>query len=125
MFSFYWSERSACAALGCWHKRSGHSTWHYFSSFFLSSSEALTFLPERRQLGFQNFAWAPKLQKCKYLCGHRKGHSPPNHYRVWVHFTFCCQECTHFARHICIYVDACRSNQVIVPSARILLGPVC
>ena len=45
--------------------------------------------------------------------------------RVWVHFTFCCQECTHFARPICIYVDACRSNQVIVPSARILLGPVC
>ena len=25
-----------------------------------SLSEALTFLPERRQLGFQNFAWAPK-----------------------------------------------------------------
>ena len=29
----FWSERSACAALGCWHKRSGHSTWHYFSFF--------------------------------------------------------------------------------------------
>ena len=48
-----------------------------------------------------------------------------NFNRVWVHFTFCCQECTHFARPIRIYVDACRSNQVIVPSARILLGPVC
>jgi hypothetical protein len=40
----------------------GHSTWHYFSSFFCLS-EVLTFLPERRQLGFQNFAWAPKSQK--------------------------------------------------------------
>ena len=30
--------------------RSGHSTWHYFSSFslLLLSSEALSFLPERR-----------------------------------------------------------------------------
>ena len=44
---------------------------------------------------------------------------------LWVHFTFCCPECTHFARLFCIHVDACRSNQVIVPSARILLGPVC
>ena len=49
--------------LGCRHKRSGHSTWHYFSFFFFSLSESLTFLPERRQLGFQNFAWAPKSQK--------------------------------------------------------------
>ena len=36
-----WSERSASAAHGCCYKRSGHSTWHYFSSslslsFFLS-----------------------------------------------------------------------------------------
>ena len=30
------------------------------SLFFLFLSEALTFLPERRQLGLQNFAWAPK-----------------------------------------------------------------
>ena len=29
----------------------GHYTWHYFSSLF-SLSESLTFLPERRQLGF-------------------------------------------------------------------------
>ena len=28
--------------------------------FPLSSSEVLTFLPERRQVGFCNFAWAPK-----------------------------------------------------------------
>jgi hypothetical protein len=42
----------------------GHNTWHYFSSlFFFSLSEVLTFLPERRQLGLQNFAWAPKSQK--------------------------------------------------------------
>ena len=38
-FKKFWSERSACAARGCWHKRSGHSTWHSFSSssssFFL------------------------------------------------------------------------------------------
>ena len=27
------------------------------------SSEVLTFLPERRQLGFQKFSWAPKSQK--------------------------------------------------------------
>ena len=27
----------------------------------LSLSKVLTFLPERRQLGFQNFAWAPEL----------------------------------------------------------------
>ena len=39
--------------------RSGHSTWHYFSSsFFLS--EALSFLPERRYLGTRKFAWVPK-----------------------------------------------------------------
>ena len=28
--------------------RCGHSTWHYFSFFFSLSSEALSFLPERR-----------------------------------------------------------------------------
>ena len=27
---------------------------------FLSSSESLTFLPERGQVGFCNFAWPPK-----------------------------------------------------------------
>ena len=31
----------------------------YLSSLFLSS-KVLTFLPERRQEGFCNFAWAPK-----------------------------------------------------------------
>ena len=56
-----WSERSACAARGCWHKRSGPYCWHYFSLFFSLLSKVLTFLPERRQLGFQNFAWAPEL----------------------------------------------------------------
>jgi hypothetical protein len=73
----FWSKRSACAALGCRRKRigpsgvcalhlaagrnvGGHSTWHYLS-FFLS--ESFTFLPERRQLGLQNFAWTPKSQK--------------------------------------------------------------
>ena len=40
-------------------RRSDHSTCHYFSS---SSSDSLTFLPERRQLGFHTFAWAPKSQ---------------------------------------------------------------
>ena len=72
-----WSEQSACAALGCWHKRigpsgvralplaaginvGGHSTWHYFSSSSFFLSEVLTFLPERRHLGLQNFAWDPK-----------------------------------------------------------------
>jgi hypothetical protein len=39
----------------------GHSTWHYFAIFF-SLSESLTFLPERRQLGLQNCARAPKSQ---------------------------------------------------------------
>jgi hypothetical protein len=43
-------------------KRSGHSTWHYFSLSLLSS-ESLTFLLERRQLGLWNFAWAPKSHK--------------------------------------------------------------
>ena len=51
--SFNWSERSACAS-----GRSGHSTWQYFSLFL--SSEVVAFLPERRQLGFWIFAWAPK-----------------------------------------------------------------
>jgi hypothetical protein len=41
----------------------GHSTWHYFSLFLSSSSKVLSFLPERRQLGFQHFAWAPTSQK--------------------------------------------------------------
>ena len=40
----------------------GYSTWHYFS-FSLLLSESLTFLPERRQLGLRNFAWAPKSTK--------------------------------------------------------------
>ena len=31
--------------------------------FFFLLSEVLTFLPERRQLGLRNFAWAPKSQK--------------------------------------------------------------
>ena len=43
--SYCWSERSACAS-----GRSGHSTWHFFSS--LSLSEVVAFLTERRQLGF-------------------------------------------------------------------------
>ena len=30
-----------------------------FLSLFFFLSEVLTFLPERRQLGFRNFAWAP------------------------------------------------------------------
>ena len=46
----FWSERSACAARGCWHKRSGPYCWHFFllsSSLFFSLllSKALTFLP--------------------------------------------------------------------------------
>ena len=32
--------------LGCRNKRSGHSTWHYFSSSLFSLSKVLTFLPE-------------------------------------------------------------------------------
>ena len=34
-----------------------------FVLVFLLLSEVLTFLPERRQLGFRNFACAPKSQK--------------------------------------------------------------
>ena len=26
----YLAKQSACAALGCWHKHSGHGIWHYF-----------------------------------------------------------------------------------------------
>ena len=27
---YIWSEQSAFAARGCWHKHSGHGIWHYF-----------------------------------------------------------------------------------------------
>ena len=52
----FWSERSACAALGCRHKRSGHSTWRYFSLSFLRS---LLKTPEGVVEGYQICAWAP------------------------------------------------------------------
>ncbi len=26
----YLAKQSACAALGCWHKHSGHGIWHHF-----------------------------------------------------------------------------------------------
>ena len=75
-FGAFWSERSACAALGFRHKRIGLSgvpalplaaginvvaivLGVIFLSLF-SLSESLTFLPEGIVVGFCNFAWAPK-----------------------------------------------------------------
>jgi hypothetical protein len=53
----FWSERSACAALGCWQKRS----WPL--CFFLVYFSAITKIPEGVVIGLLKFAWASNSQK--------------------------------------------------------------
>ena len=53
-----WSERSACAALGCWHKVGGFY-FRYIFLLVLVLVTAVVKIPEGVVVGFQIFAWAP------------------------------------------------------------------
>ena len=61
----YWSERSACAARGCWHKRSGPYCWRYFSLFFflLSSFRGPYFSTRKRAARVLKFCMGFYLTK--------------------------------------------------------------
>ena len=53
---YFWSEWSACAALGCWQNEDGHYFWYIILLLFLVP---LFKTPEGVVVGIQIFAWAP------------------------------------------------------------------
>ena len=55
LLEIFWSERSACAALGCWHK----CRWPLFLVFYFTLVLVVVKIPEGVVVGFQIFAWAP------------------------------------------------------------------
>ena len=55
----FWSERSASAARGCWHKQRGPLFLIIFPHLVVGGT-LLLFTPEGIVVGFQIFAWAPK-----------------------------------------------------------------